>query len=205
VIALTVAGTLLLVLAATQLLLPGYLEHRVEDRLTDDGGSASVMLRALPALRLLAHDGDKLSIDGHDLVFPLRLSNLGGRPLRHLDGFDEVAIRLERLRVDPFAVHDFTLTRPENASDYRLRVRATTTPRALARYATVQFPGLRVPLFGTNGDTFADEPGQIPVSLDATLASDDGHPDVVNARGTVAGLQVGPLVQLLAGAVLSPV
>jgi hypothetical protein len=41
------------------------------------------------------------------------------------------------------------------------------------------------------------------VDLDALVSSDDGRPHVVSARGTVAGLQVGPLVELLAGAVLS--
>jgi hypothetical protein len=202
-IVLITAGTLLLVLVATQLILPPYLEHRVEDRLTDGGGSASVTLSALPALRLLTHDGDKLEIGGHDLFLPVKLSDLGGRSLSDLDGFDEVAIHLERLRVDPFAVQDFDLTRPESSGNYSLHIRATTTPRALARYALVQLPGLRVPLFGT--DSGAGERGQIPLDLDATLTSDDGRPSVVNARGAVAGLQVGPLVQLLASAVLSPI
>jgi hypothetical protein len=204
-IALSLVGVLVLLLAASQLFLPGYLEHRVEDRLTDDGGSASVTLRALPALRLLAHHGDKLSIEGHDLVLPLRLSDIGGRSLRDLDGFDEVAIHLERLRVDPLAVREFSLTRPENAADYRLHLRATTTPRALARYAAVQLPGLRVPLFGTSGSALPDERGQFPLGLDAALSSDDGRPRVVSASGSIAGLQVGPLVELLAGAVLSRV
>jgi hypothetical protein len=204
-IVIIVIGSLLLMLAATQLFLPGYLEHTVEDRLTADGGSVSVTLRALPALRLLAHDGDKLSIDGHDLVSPIRLSDLGSRSLDDLDGFDEVDIQLARVHADPFEVRDFSLTRPEDSDHYRLRVRAITSAQALVRYGSAQLlPGTLAPLFGGAAAALAQR-GQIPVDLNASIASDDGRPRVVTAHGTVAGLQVGPLVELLAGAVLSPI
>jgi hypothetical protein len=204
-IVIGLVSLLLLVLVASQLFLPRFLEHRVEDRLTADGGSASVTLRALPALRLLAHDGDRLSIDGHDLVFPVSLSDLGSRSLRDLDGFDEVEIRLERLRAKPFEVRDFVLTRPEDAANYRLRMSATTSAHALVSYGSSQLPGLLGPLVGGTAGALIQQRGQIPVEVDAELASDGGRPRVLGARGTVAGLQVGPLVELLAGAVLSSV
>jgi hypothetical protein len=197
------AGLLLLVLVASQLFLPDYLERRIEHRLTADGGSASVTLEALPALRLLAHDGDKLAIAGHDLAFPVRLSDLGTRSLEELDGFDEVEIRLERLHAQPFEVRDFALTRPANASGYRLRVSATTSARALVSFGSARLPGLLGPLVGGTAGALILQPGQIPVEVDAALASDAGRPRVVSASGTVAGLQVGPLVELFAGAVLS--
>jgi hypothetical protein len=197
------ASLLLLVLVASQLFLPDYLERRIEDRLTADGGSASVTLEALPALRLLTHDGDKLSITGHDLDFSVRLSDLGSRSLGELDGFDEVELRLEHLHAAPFEVRDFVLTRPENASRYRLRVSATTSARALLSYGSSGLPGLLGPLVGGTAGALIPQRGQIPVDIDAELASDAGRPRVVSARGTVAGLQVGPLVELFAGAVLS--
>jgi hypothetical protein len=190
-------------LVATQALLPRYLERRIEHRLTAQGGSASVTLEALPALRLLSHDGDKLSIAGHDLTFPVRLSDLGTRSLQELDGFDEVEIRLERLHAEPFEVRDFVLTRPENASGYRLRVSATTSARALVSYGSARLPGLLAPLVGGTAGALILQRGQIPVDVDAELASDAGRPRVLSARGTVAGLKVGPLVELFAGAVLS--
>jgi hypothetical protein len=197
------AGLLLLVLSASQLFLPGYLERRIENRLTADGGSASVTLEALPALRLLAHDGNKLSIAGHGLVFAVRLSDLGSRSLRELDGFDEVEIRLVRLRAGPFQARDFVLTRPEDASSYHLKVSATTSARALVTYGSARLPGLLAPLVGGTAGALIQERGRIPLDVDAELTSDAGRPRIVSARGTVAGLQVGPLVELLAGAVLS--
>jgi hypothetical protein len=188
---------------ASQLFLPGYLAHRIEDRLTADGGSASVTLEALPALRLLAHDGDRLSIEGHDLVFDVRLSDLGSRSLRELDGFDEVELRLIDLRAEPFQVRGFVLTRPEDATSYHLQMSATTSARALVSYGSTRLQGLLGPLVGGTAGALIQERGQIPVDVDAQLASDAGRARVLSARGTVAGVQVGPLVELLAGAVLS--
>jgi hypothetical protein len=191
------------VLLAAQLFLLRYLEHRIEDRLTSDGGSASVTLEALPALRLLAHNGDKLAIDGHDLVFDLRLSDLGSRSLRELDGFDDVEIRLADLRAQPFQVRAFVLTRHEDSSSYHLQVSATTSARALVSYGSAWLPGLLGPVVGGTAGALIQQRGQIPVDVDVELASASGRPRVVSARGTVAGLQVGPLVEILAGAVLS--
>src|SRR5438105_889202 len=58
---------LLVVLIASQLLLPPYAAHRVESRLTDHGGSADVKIHAFPALGLLFGRGGKLAIAAHGL------------------------------------------------------------------------------------------------------------------------------------------
>jgi hypothetical protein len=47
-------------LVASQLLVPGLAERGVEDRLTEDGSTASVSLSAFPAVRLLFDDGQAL-------------------------------------------------------------------------------------------------------------------------------------------------
>jgi hypothetical protein len=202
-IVLGIAAALLLALAASQLLLAGYLEHRIENRLTADGGSASVTLEALPALRLLAHDGDRLVIEGQNLRIDPKLSDLTARSLDDLDGFDEVELRLRGLEAGPFRVHVFDLGRAGDADTYRLQMTAATSPRELLGYGSAQLPGLLGPLVGGAAATVLQGRGQIPIDFDAELASDGGRPRVVSARGTVVGIQVGPLVQLLAGAVLS--
>ena len=202
-IAVSVAAALLLALVGSQLLLPGYLEDRIEDRLTEEGGSADVSLEALPALRLLAHDGDRIAIEGRDLRMDLRLSDLRARTLEDLDGFDEVELRLRNLVAGPFRLRTFDLVRAEDADSYRLLMTGTTTAGALATYASAQLPGLLAPLAGAATALLQDRGRQIPLDLAAELASDDGRARVVGARATVAGLQVGPLVELLTGAVVA--
>ncbi len=60
-------------------------EHRIEDRLTDGGGTADVSLHAFPAARLLFGDGTKLSVTGSGLDLGLQQqSNVFDK----LDGFD---------------------------------------------------------------------------------------------------------------------
>jgi hypothetical protein len=194
---------LLLALVASQLLLPGYLEHRLASRLTENGGSASVTLEALPAVRLLANDGDKLAIRGRNLGIHLELSELGSPILDKLDGFDQVDLRFTSTRAEPFQVQTFVLSKAEHAHRYRLEIRAATSSRALATYGSAQLPGLLGSLArGAAGAVLGD--GQrIPVDITTDLISEGGRAPAGGARGTVAGLQVGPLVQLLTGSILS--
>ncbi len=202
-IALIVAGGLLVALVASQLLLPRYLEHRIENRLTAEGGSAGVTLEALPALRLLAHDGDRLAIDGRDLRLDLRLSDLRSRALDDLDGFDEVDLSLRSFESGPFQVAVFDFDRGEGDETYRLRITALTSAPALLAYGSAQLPELLGPLVGGAASAALRGLGAIPIDVDAVVASEKGRPQVVRARGTVVGLQVGPLVELIARAVLS--
>ena len=201
-ILVSVAAALVLALVGSQLLLPGYLENRIEDRLTAEGGTADVSLEALPALRLLAHDGDRIAIDGRDLRMDLQLSDLRARTLEDLDGFDEVELRLHDLLAGPFRLHTFELLRPEDADAYRLSMVGSTSAGAIVAYGSAQLPGLLAPLVGSAAAALQGR-GQIPLDLTAVLASDDGRARIVGARATVAGLQIGPLVELLTGAVVA--
>ncbi len=201
-IAVSVGAALVVALVGSQLLLPGYLENRIEDRLTAEGGTADVSLEALPALRLLAHDGDRIAIEGRDLRMDLRLSDLRARTLKDLDGFDEAELRLHDLVAGPFRLQTFNLVRAEDADSYRLSMIGSTSAGALVAYASAQLPGLLAPLVSGAAAALQGR-GQIPVDLTANLASDDGRARVVGASATVAGLQVGPLVELLTGAVVS--
>jgi hypothetical protein len=194
-----IAAAVLLLLVVTQLALPRYLERRIEGRLEKGGGTANVTLEALPAVRLLAHDGDRLDVDGRDLVFEVDVSSLGSRVLDEVDGFDEVDMRLEDLRADPFSVRSFLLERSGGDSGYRMRLRASTSAGALLRYA---LPGV-VGAVADSATRLTTGSKAIPIAVDALIVSDDGRARVVRARGTVAGLQVGPVVELVSAAILS--
>jgi hypothetical protein len=188
---------LALVLAGSQLLLPPYLEGRVEDRLTRHGGTADVDLAAVPALRLLARDGRRFRLDGSDL----RLDPTAGG-IKRLDGFGDVDVRLTDTRVGPIDARRVALTRRGEHSTYRLRASATTTGRELAAYAGSQLAGGLGALAGelaAGALPLSDR--EVPISLDTELRSEGGRLRAVSSDLTVAGLPAGPLANLIVGAV----
>src|SRR5437764_14242550 len=101
------AGIAILLIVLSQLLLPLYLEGRVEDRLTEHGGKADVSLKALPALTLLSSSGSEAKVRGTGLS--LDLNGGGDKPLDHLDGFGKVDVDVKASTVGPFHVGDLSL------------------------------------------------------------------------------------------------
>jgi hypothetical protein len=185
-------GTVILLLVLSQLLLPGYLEGRVADRLTKGGGKADVTLKAFPALTLLADSGSEAKVRGSGLDLPV---NAGGdKPLDALDGFDEVDLDVTASTAGPFTVDELTLKRASDGDPYTTRLDASTTGRRLATYVGGFLGGLAagaLPLSDTS----------IPVHVSATVESDGGRPVVREVDGTIAGFPAGPLLEALAIAV----
>src|SRR5436190_18786982 len=102
-------GIVIFLLVLSQVFLPLYLEGRVEDRLTKNGGSADVTLSALPALTLLADSGSEAKVRGHGLT--LDVNEAGNKPLDNLDGFDKVDVDVTNSTAGPVHVRDATLKR----------------------------------------------------------------------------------------------
>jgi hypothetical protein len=195
------AGVVVLVLVVTQFVLPPILAGQVEDRLTAHGGSANVDLEALPALRLLAHEGDRFELAGHGLQFPLDQKQ---SVFDKLDGFDSVRVRLTDVKAGPFTVRRFELSRGAGA-DYKLASSGESTVAQISTYLTSGRPPLLSSLLngtarGVTGPA-ADRP--IPFSVEAELASDGGEPRLVRGSGKVAGIPAGPFASLLAQSVVS--
>src|SRR2546423_6828408 len=122
---------LLLVLA--QLLLPSYVEHRVEQRLVKQGGSANVQLSAFPAQRLLLRDGHSVRIRARGITTPLLTP--GGSALQRLDGFGDVDVRVTAMHTGPFQVDSFALERNGDGDPYRATLAATVTASDLSAFA----------------------------------------------------------------------
>jgi hypothetical protein len=189
-----------LALLAGQLLIPELGERGIESRLTEGGGSAEVSLSALPALRLLFEDGDRLAVDASDLELEVeeRTDVLG-----RLDGFDAVDVSLTDSRTGPFELESFNLTR-DGTDPYRLVSSGRTSAQALAEYG---FDSLGLPGGGL-ADMFLDrvlgEQGddEVPVELDMELTSDDGRLRVISGGGTIAGFDTGPLAELVTTAIV---
>jgi hypothetical protein len=183
-----------------QLAIPAYVSSRVEDRLTEKGGTAHVEIHATPATKLIGGGGDRIVVRGRDLRFDLPPPN--DNVFRRLDKFDEVDTRLTRLRAGPFGIDRFELRRGEGDRNYRLVLRATSTAKELSQYTGIQVGG---PLGGFLGRfaggllPFDSEP--IPIAIDAAVHSENGNPRVVNASGDVAGVPAGPIAQALAATI----
>jgi hypothetical protein len=193
---------LVVVLVATQLAIPPYLEHRVANRLTDHGGSAQVELAAIPALRLLFGSGQDLRIHAQGLSVDLaqgQREDVFGR----LDAFDRVDVAVTNSRAGPFRIGTFRLRRIA-AHTYALAVGGDATAGDVARYAGDQLGGgFGQALAGLAAAALGDAGRPIP--FDATMQITTGHgtAQATNVIGDVAGLPAGPLAQVVANALLS--
>ncbi|HEX8065661.1 MAG TPA: hypothetical protein VF520_03940 [Thermoleophilaceae bacterium] len=198
-VAAGLAGVLL-VLVACQLLVSAYLEHRAENRLTENGGDVSVSIEALPVARLLFDRGKRIEVRGGGIDVPLEGER--GRVFDDLDRFEEADVRLDRLKAGPLRINRFSLTRGERDEPYALAVSASVTASALSNYAGRQVGGPVVGLLARIAAAtlpFSSEP--IPVEVDAAIVSEKGEPHLTDVDGTVAGLPAGPLASALAAAI----
>ena len=188
------------VLVASQVLIPSLGERRVEDRLTEGGGSAEVTLGAFPAARLLFSEGERFEVDARDLDLDL---DEEVEVFDRLDGFSIVDVSIEDSVAGPFELESVRLTR-DGEGPYRVVANGATTAGGLAEAGleAVELPGesLADLIFGgLLGDV--DETA-VPVELDLEVASDDGRVRVVSGGGTVAGFETGPLAQLITSAIV---
>jgi hypothetical protein len=182
-------------IVASQLFLPGIAERRAEHRLERHGGTAKVSMSALPAARLLFHDGDSLTVRGSGL----RLDpEERGKDLERMDGFDKVSVRLDQLRAGPLHVSSFRLERGEGQSDYRMRMRGSTSAAEVGSF----LGGI---LGGLAGGSLPGGSAQVPVDVHAVIASRNGDVRVRSATGTIAGVPADPVVQFVVGAVASQI
>jgi hypothetical protein len=198
---LLIAALALLALAgASQFVIPSLAEHRIESRLTDGGGTASVSIDAFPAARLLFGDGDSISVSGSGLNLGLQQRTT---VFEKLDGFDRVDVSIDDFRAGPFAVHNFELTRSGSAATYHLASRSRATPGGIATYGASRLglPGGPLLRYLAN-KTFGGSRVPVPIDLNMQLRSDGGRIVVVSGGGSVAGFPTGPLAELITSAIV---
>lgn len=194
--------TLLLLAFVAQLALPAYVADRTEHRLEEGGGRADVKLKALPALTLLGGDGDSIEVDGENLEFELEEES--GDPFDDLDGFDRVDVSFTDSAAGALQVESFALTRESDDDPYQLAMLGTATPGELARDLGSQAAGTLGGLLGELGAGAlpGGDSAQVPVELTATIQSDNGRPEVIDASGSVAGIPAGPFTEFVVATVL---
>jgi hypothetical protein len=188
------ALVLLALLGISQLVIPPIAEHRLQDRLTAGGGTADVSMSAFPAARLLFGDGSRIAVTGSGL--DLTTEQESGEVFSNLDGYDRVAVNLDRFRAGPFRLASFDLTRAGSAAPYHLVTRGRTSPTDLASYGASRLGLPGGPLLGYLGDQVLSR-DSIPIQLDMNLESDGGRIVVTSGTGTIAGIPTGPLAELV--------
>lgn len=199
-IAVIALVALVALLGAAQLALPQLAEKRIEDRLTENGGSANASVDAgFPAARLLTGHGEGIEVRGSDLDIDVE----GDQPpvFDRLDGFDRVDVDLRDFDAGPFRVASFALSR-DGSRPYSLRSSSTTTAAELVSYGASRLgvPGSSLIPLITGDRPGANAP--IPVELDMTLESEDGRIVVTEGGGEVAGYPTGPLAELITSAIV---
>ena len=199
---LAAAAILVLLLVATQVILPRVISGEVEKRLTQDGGTAEVSITAVPALTLAAGRGQSIEISGDDLVYDLEERK--ERPFERLDGFGDVRVDLRDLEAGAVSLSSFTLTREGRDQPYELSMRGTSTPRDLAAELGTATGGTLGGLLGGLASGVLPDAGMgsVPLRLDATVGSDGGRPQIDQARATVAGVPAGRLTEVVLRSVL---
>ncbi|MFL5780701.1 MAG: hypothetical protein ACJ760_05245 [Thermoleophilaceae bacterium] len=199
---LYVALGIVVLLVLSQLLVPPYLEHRAEKRLTSRGGHAHVEIEAVPALRLLFDDGQRIKVRGDGLHVEILHGNASRKVFDELDRFREADVRFTRMSAGPFAVRNVAIARRTSDDPYTVVISASVTARALSTYAGKEIAG---PFGGFLGRLaggavpFASE--RIPVEVDADIKSVEGRPQIVHVDGSVLGLSAGPLASAIASAI----
>jgi hypothetical protein len=199
---LAIAGVVVFVLVVSQVLIPPLGAKQVEDRLEAGGGTADVTIGAVPALRLLWGDGERIEVAGRDLDLQL------DRDLRvfdDLDGFGIVDVKIANSTAGPFDLASFSLTR-DGSGPYHMTTSGETTTADLVDYGfdAVSLPGSS--LLDSLLEVFvgpSDEP--IPVSLDMQLASDQGVVRVVSGESTVAGVPAGAIGTMITSAIVNSI
>ncbi len=199
-IAIVALVAVVALLGIAQFAVPPLAEKRVEDRLTEGGGSADASVDApFPAALLLTGSGDAIEVRGSGL--DIEIDSDDSPVFDRLDGFNRVDVDLRDFHAGPFDVDSFELTR-DGSGPYALRSSSTTTGAALVAYGAGRLgvPGASLIPLITGAGSAGDEP--LPVELDMELESDDGRITVTSGGGTVAGYPTGPLAELLTQAIV---
>ena len=135
---LAVLAVVVIALVAVQIFLPRMAENDVEDRLTRDGGTAGVTIEAVPAVRLLFDDGDRIEVRAEEVEIPIE--DIQGRSFKQLDGFDEVDVQLALSTVGPFFAEEVTIERGEGDDLYAFNFRGTTSAAQVGDFALSGLP-----------------------------------------------------------------
>ncbi len=197
---IVVAGIVVFVLVATQILLPSFGERAIEERLTENGGSADVTLGSVPAFRLFFGDGERFDVRARELELDFDQRE---PILERLDGFTSVNVSIADSTAGPVDLESFELHR-DRSGPYQLIAHGQASASSLIDYGVeeIDLPGagsiagMALDLLGIDTDFV------VPIDFDMQVSTEDGRVRVISGGGTVGGVPTGPLAEMITNAVV---
>lgn len=197
---IVVAGTIVFLLVASQILVPKFGERAIEKRLTENGGTADVTLGSVPAFRLLFGDGERFEVHASDINLDLDPNE---QVLEQLDGFRTVDITMDNSKAGPIELDSFALQR-DGSGPYELTAKGGTSASDLldAGVSGIDMPAagglasMAMDLLGIDTDFV------IPIDFDMKLVSEGGRLRVVSGGGTIGGVPTGSLAEMITNAIV---
>ena len=197
-ILLGVLAVLVVLLATAQLFLPGYAADKIESRLTRNGGEAEATVRSLPAVRLFAGSGDRLSVNATGIELDIETAR--DKPFERLDGFGDVDLEVRDSRGGPLRIDAMELVR-QGSAPYSFEWHGSFSLTDVAAFGAGQFGPFGAIAGGIAAGSVPNANRRLPIDVDMELRSEDGRLRVVSGGGTIAGIPTGPLAVLLTNAI----
>jgi hypothetical protein len=181
-IAVALAGGIVIVLVLAQLLLPGIAANRVSTRLSRYGKVESVSVKAFPALKLLWHNADSVTVRATSLkLTPAQTASL----LWEARGLNQIDLTASSITEGPLRLNDVSVHKRGKslAAQTRLTPTGTNNPRS---------EGFGLQLLGS-------EAGQVKVRASGGLFGVGGSVDavVLASQGKLVVHPVGFLLDAL--------
>jgi hypothetical protein len=181
-IAVALAGGIVTVLVLAQLLLPGIAANRVSTRLSRYGKVESVSVKAFPALKLLWHDADSVTVRATSLkLTPAQTASL----LWEARGLNQIDLTATSITEGPLRLNDVSVHKRGKslAAQTRLTPTGANGP---------QSEGFGLQLLGS-------EAGQVKVRASGGLFGVGGSVDavVLASQGKLVAHPVGFLLDAL--------
>ena len=174
--ALWLLGALVVALGLAQVFLPKIAAGRISSRLSKYGDVQSVHVSAFPAIELLWHDADAVTVHARTLsVSPAQ----SGKLLHEASGLAKIDLTADSTREGPLALHDVRLSKRGR----KLQAQATAS-EADVKAALPQ--GFAVQLLGSSGGKIEVRASGglfgVGATVDAVAEAEDGKL-VVRPRG----------------------
>jgi hypothetical protein len=200
-VAIALVGVALALAAAlAQLALPQLAGAMVARQLAANGGQATVLIKAWPAIRLIYRSGDSITVRGSGLVMEMTRKGDPAAGIGALDRFEHVDVVLEEFETGPFSVRRFELERV-GEEPYEVRSLVRTSGAGIAEYGAA--------LGITGSGTIAEIAKRAPlvrstfdVEVTMQLRSVEGRYEVTGGGGKIAGYPAGPIAAAITGAVV---
>jgi hypothetical protein len=171
-----VVATLAVLLAVSQMILPGIAASRVRSQLARNGTGVKVMVSAFPAVELLWHDADK--IDVQMTSYHASNSKVSGL-LQQAGGIGTLHVTIGRFSSGPLIVHDVSVKKLGKTLDGTAMMTSADLNSATRQATDGVLPSV-TPVSSNPGELTLQGTATVPVvgttvTADAIVSANDGQ------------------------------